>query len=245
MAKAVSEGLRVAAMLGMLILVPLTAMFGSSVTTRWATWITEGPWGVKSASAREPTVSIPRGFQEPSLPCQPMGQEGQTAFPIFSCGGGLDRPIQGESPHFPPEGGVAFSEKQANKKERFSSEESSEALEALSVQKGTSPKIPLWGGKPLASMDTSYGESAASELLGAWQKDCPWLGRYLEKLGATEYRLTPWGTQGKMYHFQCQMEVLPGRSLWTRHFEATASSPSEAMQKVLDEVLQWRENSGN
>ncbi|HPP52709.1 MAG TPA: hypothetical protein PK777_07160 [Thermoguttaceae bacterium] len=47
-----------------------------------------------------------------------------------------------------------------------------------------------------------------------------------------------------MYHFQCRVKVLPEGTLWTRHFEATASSACQAMQEVLAEVVRWREEMG-
>ncbi|MCS7304983.1 MAG: hypothetical protein NZ602_07740 [Thermoguttaceae bacterium] len=72
-----------------------------------------------------------------------------------------------------------------------------------------------------------------------WQKDCQQFGRYLEQLGATEWSVERWGLG--FYRASCRVRVLPRGTLWSRHFEATGTEASEAMAKLLEQVVGWRE----
>lgn len=60
--------LRVVAMMGCLVAVPLTAMFGTSSVSRVAALVFDGPWSAKSASARESEPERGRGGAVPSCP---------------------------------------------------------------------------------------------------------------------------------------------------------------------------------
>lgn len=241
MGRAISEWFRVAAMLGMVILVPLTAMFGSSATSELATWIFEVPWGAKLASAREAPVSFRSGepFVGSFLETPSRGREicGVSNCPPVelsenkSSEGVLSASISG--------GGLAFCKKEENKEER------------VVLGEGVCSKNESLGNLPLLVSEESVasgppeGVFPSSALFCPWQKECQELGRYLEKLGTTQYRLESWGSTGRLYHFQCRVKVLPEGSQWTRHFEATASDPLEAVQAVVDEVGQWRAESRN
>ncbi len=85
------------------------------------------------------------------------------------------------------------------------------------------------------------GQAPSGELLGPSWKDRSQLGRYLEQLGAAEYAVHWWGgPAGGVYRACCRMNVFPDGSLWTRHVEAWGSTASEAMAKLLEQVVRWR-----
>ena len=62
-------------------------------------------------------------------------------------------------------------------------------------------------------------------------------------IGATYYLLETWGRNGELYRFHCKMAVA-GNPDYTRHFEATDSDASRAMQQVLEQVEAWRAGRG-
>lgn len=61
----------------------------------------------------------------------------------------------------------------------------------------------------------------------------------LRDLGANHYLLEPWGQNGDLCRFSCEMSV-GGYSGLNRHFEATGKNPLAAMSQVLAEVQRWR-----
>lgn len=61
----------------------------------------------------------------------------------------------------------------------------------------------------------------------------------LRQYGATHYRLESWGESGEL--FRCSANVaLPNHRSGARHFEATAASPSQAIDRLLEQVETWR-----
>ena len=70
-----------------------------------------------------------------------------------------------------------------------------------------------------------------------------WTQQRLRELGATYYLLETWGRNGELYRFHCKMAVA-GNPDYTRHFEATDSDASRAMQQVLEQVEAWRAGRG-
>ena len=63
--------------------------------------------------------------------------------------------------------------------------------------------------------------------------------RRLDELGATYYRLESWGNEGRLYRFYCRMAI-GGSPNYTRYFEAKDPDALGAMAKVLREVESWR-----
>lgn len=61
----------------------------------------------------------------------------------------------------------------------------------------------------------------------------------LRELGAVYYLLETWGNSGQSFRFHCRTAI-GGSPSYTRYFEATDSSPIQAMEKVLAEVELWR-----
>ncbi len=242
MGKVVGQRVRGAALLGMLILVPLTAMVGnSSIPSLIPAWILEGPCGAKWASAREATVSSPEedSLGKAALKSPDLRQNGQDFPQLPSYEVLPNRPKETISSLPPPKRGCAFPSPDPQK-ETFLPEEMGKTNFVLPSE----PRVGANGPSNCGSIPLPDGQVASAVVFCSEQKDCQQLGRYLEKLGATEYRLESWGTRGEMYHFQCRVKVLPEGTLWTRHFEATASSACQAMQEVLAEVVRWREEMG-
>ena len=63
--------------------------------------------------------------------------------------------------------------------------------------------------------------------------------RRLRQYGATRYRLESWGDGGEL--FRCSANVaLPDHPHGARHFEAVAASPSQAVDRMLEQIEAWR-----
>lgn len=61
----------------------------------------------------------------------------------------------------------------------------------------------------------------------------------LRQYGATRYRLESWGDGGEL--FRCSANVaLPDHPHGARHFEAVAASPSQAVDRMLEQIEAWR-----
>lgn len=57
----------------------------------------------------------------------------------------------------------------------------------------------------------------------------------LRELGAAHYRLEAWGDSGQLY--RCTASVaMPGRRQASRHFEAVAAGPGEALDRLLEQI---------
>ena len=61
----------------------------------------------------------------------------------------------------------------------------------------------------------------------------------LRDLGATYYLLETWGNQGQLFRFYCKMAI-GGSPNYARYFEATDADPLRAMSAVLEQVETWR-----
>jgi len=57
--------------------------------------------------------------------------------------------------------------------------------------------------------------------------------------GVAEYQLDRWGSEGRLYRFQCQMP-LAGSDDHTRQFEAVAEDPIASVRQVVEEVGSWQ-----
>jgi hypothetical protein len=59
----------------------------------------------------------------------------------------------------------------------------------------------------------------------------------LQALGATYFRLETFGSDRKLYRFQCEMPIVAAGAV--QHFEATSENPLFAMESVLVEIDRW------
>lgn len=103
------------------------------------------------------------------------------------------------------------------------------------IQKAIYNVAPQGGPSPAPWQTTAYSTPAPNaqgdpKIVRAMQR--------LRALGAVHCRLETWGDQGELFRCCCQMSI-DGRRL-TRHFEATESSATSALEGVLTQVEDWR-----
>jgi hypothetical protein len=60
----------------------------------------------------------------------------------------------------------------------------------------------------------------------------------LRQLGVAEYALEPWGADGGLYRFHCEMPLAAGAQA-TEQFEAIAADPHATVEQVVAEVSSW------
>ena len=53
----------------------------------------------------------------------------------------------------------------------------------------------------------------------------------LQKLGAADTNLAPWGSDGHMYRFSCRAPLANAPAM-TQHFESVADQPTVAVEQV-------------
>jgi hypothetical protein len=91
------------------------------------------------------------------------------------------------------------------------------------------PVTPL----PAASVSpTSPNASSANDRL-------PELMSRLQKLGAADTNLAPWGSDGHLYRFSCRAPLASAPAM-TQHFESVADQPTAAVEQVLAKVEAWQ-----
>jgi hypothetical protein len=61
----------------------------------------------------------------------------------------------------------------------------------------------------------------------------------LEQLGASDTKLSPWGSGGNLYRFCCRATPADSPAL-PQHFESVAAEPAAAVEQVLAKVEAWR-----
>jgi hypothetical protein len=62
---------------------------------------------------------------------------------------------------------------------------------------------------------------------------------WLERLGARDTELQPWGASGQLYRFTCRASWADTPK-YTRHFESVAAEPLLAVEQVASKVDAWR-----
>jgi hypothetical protein len=66
----------------------------------------------------------------------------------------------------------------------------------------------------------------------------PELMARLQKLGADDTKLAPWGSTGRLYRFSCRAPLVRTPAM-TQHFESVATEPTMAVEEVLAKVEAW------
>lgn len=61
----------------------------------------------------------------------------------------------------------------------------------------------------------------------------------LRKLGAADYALAHWGTEGNLYRFHCSIPF-GNEGLMSREFDAIDADPIAAVRQVVGEVTSWQ-----
>jgi hypothetical protein len=67
----------------------------------------------------------------------------------------------------------------------------------------------------------------------------PELMSRLQKLGAADTNLAPWGSDGHLYRFTCRAPLASAPAM-TKHFESVADQPTAAIEQVLAKVEAWQ-----
>lgn len=61
----------------------------------------------------------------------------------------------------------------------------------------------------------------------------------LRKLGAADYSLAHWGTEGNLYRFHCSIPF-GNEGLMSREFDAIDADPVAAVRQIVGEVTSWQ-----
>ena len=65
----------------------------------------------------------------------------------------------------------------------------------------------------------------------------------LTRLGASDFHLTAWGSEGAWQRFECAVPEA-GSAGFVRHFDAIEATPQQAIAQVVRDVVQWRSQQG-
>jgi hypothetical protein len=84
----------------------------------------------------------------------------------------------------------------------------------------------------------SLAPSAVSPIASAGDR-MPELISRLQKLGAADTNLAPWGSDGRLYRFSCRAPLASAPAM-TQHFESVAEQPTAAVEQVLAKVEAWQ-----
>jgi hypothetical protein len=253
---------RALVMLACLIIIPLVALFGSSLP-KVVSSVLEGRWPAGTgkepgpAAAKGPGIEaaqfepsptpggIPVGPAEPIVPKWqsdplrdslkwPAGPFDAPSSPITPAG--YDSPLV-ELPSAPrrPAVGAFGTEIHQTAVTTRQGGPAADDLHRLRMSDQGSDS-----GMPTAYSDggtTPSGASAMQTLSSADQ--FKHIHERLRALGATYYLLESWGNRHDYYRFYCQMAI-GGNASYSRPFQATHSDPIEAMTQVLRQVESWR-----
>jgi hypothetical protein len=92
---------------------------------------------------------------------------------------------------------------------------------------------------PDHNKDASRGPDGRQSVSGADAEHLSALLKRLETLGATETKLTAWGTTGELYRFSCRAAIADTPA-FARHFESVSAAPHAAVEGVVAKVEAWR-----
>jgi hypothetical protein len=104
---------------------------------------------------------------------------------------------------------------------------------------GPVPASPALITLPPVEQSASAPAPAAAPAASKPEDRVPVLLSQLEKMGAAESKLAPWGDSGHLYRFSCRAALADSPSL-SRHFESVAEEPAAAVEQVVAKVEAWR-----
>jgi hypothetical protein len=90
-----------------------------------------------------------------------------------------------------------------------------------------------------ASIASNTPSVPAVSPTGGQTNRLPELMSRLQKLGAADTNLAPWGSDGHMYRFSCRAPLASAPAM-TQHFESVADQPTVAVEQVLAKVEAWQ-----
>jgi hypothetical protein len=93
---------------------------------------------------------------------------------------------------------------------------------------------------PVTPQPTDPMSSPSNLSVNASTEDrMPELMSRLQKLGAADTSLAPWGSDGHLYRFSCRAPLANAPAM-TQHFESVADQPTVAVEQVLAKVEAWQ-----
>lgn len=249
--------LRTMVLLSSLVVVPLAAVFGSSLQTVVQTAIGGTLWSADPENASIPEDSVaepnleaerrPAATRPParSNSSMPVVRYPKSATPRVRADARVASRGQARganSPNYSFWGGREGRESSANLAEmahrqvgyeRRRGENSSSDPDAIDATHASyADAEPRTATDEAAEAVQSAQEPAARSFSD--------VQRQLHALGATYMRLETWGEDQELYRFQCHVLLAAG-SRRTRHFESTDSDPDLAIERVLKQVVSWRQ----
>jgi len=211
--------LRAVVMLLCLVLVPLAAIFGSSlprvfeslVQGRGIARVVSGGREIDDSRLRGGDAPVFAGSGPPeSRADEPVAGGSQGTGSLWAPGAVLSTAADG---HRPIEDRPAVDSSAASSAPRMD-------------------VVGIAGERAPAALPANRGAGVAKE--GFSQ-----IEHRLRELGAAYYLLETWGKSGELYRFHCKVSVA-GNPHHTRHFDATDDDPVRAMSRVLEQVEQFR-----
>lgn len=140
------------------------------------------------------------------------------------------------APFWAPAPRTASTPRGRNLTAHFESSDSSRRVPAQKAAKKTAGESPLQATAYSAPATPPRSETTSSQPTDAFARG----ERRLRELGASHYRLETWGERGELFRCTANVKLPSGRRAM-RHFEATAPSPSQAIEQLLAKVEAWRE----
>jgi hypothetical protein len=236
----VATALRALVMLICLIVVPLAAVFGTSLPDV-ARRLLEGHWSQSPAVATENAEESPHYRTDPAgaTPLdrggRPQGEarSAEVLPATYQMPDPLDRSVEAavwQGPGSPAKDA-------SSRLLHAAAELAGQGLSDVGAGAAGSAKAELFGAPPgelpateLSTQPASPG-SATDQFADAQKR--------LRQMGATYYLLEAWGSDAERFRFHCEMAIA-GNPHHTRHFEKTDIDPMRAVARVLQEVEAWR-----
>jgi hypothetical protein len=200
-----------------------------------------GPNGLTETSNKTPPTAVPGSFGQPPLtptappqtpPKQAIAPPTTTQTSAVPSGTSPTVVAPNAMPGWPP--GVSAPPASQPVQANF------EAPLQPAAGAQAAPMVPVNRGNTTTTVAAASNAPPAKPGAGGSNDWFTWTQRRLRDLGATYYLLETWGRDGELYRFHCKMAVAAGNPDYTRHFEATDSDASRAMQQVLEQVEAWR-----
>jgi hypothetical protein len=225
--------LRALVMLVCLVVVPIAAIFGTSVPDSIRQPF-ERYFGINVASATTSLSEAPRFVPNTAAAALPIASAdvAPAAMPL----------VASLSPLTPPTAPVLVNPLGTSQGQAWDADRASSAIIATGYQ---APLEPTNSGLPMtsvggAALRDSDGRDTNRQNAGGGRNDrFTSIQQRLRELGATYFLLESWGSQGQLYRFYCKMAI-GGNSNYNRYFEATDADAIQVMSKVLNEVEAWR-----
>ena len=227
--------LRALVMLVCLVVVPVVAIFGTSIPDAVKRPV-ERYFGI-SLGSPPPLSEAPRFL--PNAATAPPAVVSTDVPPAAM------PPVASSAPLTPPNVAVLVNPLGSSQSPAWDADRASSAIIPAGYQAPVEPAKPgqpmvAVGGAPLQSPYGSDSTATVCPSAVSGENDrFTLIQQRLRDLGATYFLLESWGSQGQLYRFYCKMAI-GGNSNYNRYFEATDPDAIRVMSKVLNEVEAWR-----